>query len=195
VLLTAAATLATGVALSSGPGAAERYWSLEEFRRVVAFFPELRSPRPANLKREGYALWERGELRLPATPATLLEADFDGDGELDRAVLVETGADQRPQRHLLVVLGISGVWRRGLLQRLDARSTGDLLWDEGRRALGLDTGKRRRATHPARLVVEDGVVTHSEAGFVLEDWLVSPFVWNPFQRRFERREPYWYRPP
>jgi len=191
----AAVTLAAGVALSGGPGAAERYWSLEEFRRVVALFPELRSPRPANLKREGYALWERGELRLPATPATLLEADFDGDGELDRAVLVETGADQRPKRHLLVVLEISGVWRRGLLQRLDARSTGDLLWDEGRRALGLDTGKRRRATHPARLVVEDGVVTQSETGFVLEDWLVSPFVWNPFQRRFERREPYWYRPP
>ena len=111
-LLTAAAALMTSVALSIGEGAAERYWSLEKFRRVVALFPELRSPRPANLKREGYALWERGELRLPATPATLLEADFDGDGELDRAVLVETGADQRPKRHLLVVLEISGVWRR-----------------------------------------------------------------------------------
>jgi len=191
----AAVTLAAGVALSGGPGAAERYWSLEEFHRVAALFPELRSPRPANLKRAGYALWERGELRLPATPATLLEADFDGDGERDRAVLVENGPDEKPKRHLLVVMDVSGVWRRGLRQRLDARSTGDLLRDEARRALGLDTGKRRRATHPARLVVEDAVVTHSEAGFVLEDWLVSPFVWNPFQRRFERREPYWYRPP
>lgn len=88
----------------------------------VALFPELCSPRPANLKREAYALWERGELRLPATSATLLEADFDGDGELDWAVLVESGADRKPKRHLLVVLEISGVWHRALRQMLDSRS-------------------------------------------------------------------------
>lgn len=195
VSLTAAATLAAGLTLSSGPGRAERYWSSEEFHRVVALFPELRSPRPADLKREGYALWVRGELRLPATPATLLEADFDGDGQRDLAVLVETGPDRKPTRHLLVILEVSGEWRRGLLQRLDARSTGDLVWNEGCRALGLDTGTRRRVTRPARLVAEDGVVTHSEPGFVVEDWLVTAFAWNPVQRRFERREPYWYRPP
>ena len=84
--------------------------------------------------------------------------------------------------------------RRELLQRLDSSSAGDLVWDEGRRALGIDTGTRRRANHPARLFIEDGVVTHSEAGSVLEEWLVSPFIWNPALNLFESQAPYWYRP-
>lgn len=178
---------------AGGLSAAESYWDLQTFLALRALSPELAEARPLSLAPAGFELWQAGQLRLPESPATTLSEDFDQDGRLDRAVLVESDQAGKRRVHLLIATFDGERWTRRFLER-PKEPVGVLLWDGQRRVLALDTDRTRRISKPAVLSY-DGVKMTQEPGSVIEERWVVPYPWSARRRRFAPGGPYWYRPP
>lgn len=173
---------------SRGLFAADRYVDFSTFRAWRSLAPELAGARVCGLTNAGHELWEKGELRLPATQC--LEGDFNRDGREDRAVLLEVGNDPSPCDHVLLVgRRKDGCWERLFLQRIDLEEDAPaaaLLWDGKRAAIGIDSGKRKGITSPATMTWKDGKVVEARAGYVLEKKLIFQSIrWNEERKRFE----------
>ena len=107
---------------------------------------------------------------------------------MDLAVLLEVGEPGKGRTHLLITTRERTRWVRLFLGPVEEQ--GDLLWDDEKRVLTLDTGERRRRTRPATMTWEPGRQT-AQYGYVLEDWQVEPYQWEASANRFSRGEPYW----
>ena len=181
----------TVVLLSLASASAEQpktYWDLATFRELSALAPELRGARPRGLAPAGLELWTQNQLRLPESPSTVLRGEFRQPGRVDCAVLLEVGEPGKGQNFLLIATREGQRWIRLFLGPVEER--GDLLWDDERRVLALDTGERRRRTRPATMTWEPGRQT-AQYGYVLEDWQVVSYTWDVAANRFQRGDPYW----
>ena len=179
------------ILLSLASASAEQqktYWDLASFRELSALAPELPGARPRGLAPGGMELWMRNQLRLPETPSTVLRGDFRKLGRVDCAVLLEVGEPGKARTNLLIATRDGKRWVRLFLGAVEER--GDLLWDDERHVLLLDTGERQRRTRPATMTWEAGRQT-AQFGYVLEDWQVVPYTWDAAASRFHRGEPYW----
>jgi hypothetical protein len=164
------------------------YWDLATFQELSALVPELSGARPRGLAPGGMELWIQNQLRLPESPATVLRGEFRQPGRVDCAVLLEVGEPGKARTHLLIATRDGKRWVRLLLTAVEER--GDLLWDEEKHVLVLDTGERHRRTRPATMTWGPEGRT-AQFGYVLEDWQVVPYAWDAATGRFHRGEPYW----
>lgn len=99
------------------------YLDYSTFKALAALVPEAPHARlVAGLTDAGYELWSKGQMRLPAANY-FLEGDFDGDGRLDSALLLEGG----PRRYLLIAAREDEQWIRTALFLI--RKESQLDWD------------------------------------------------------------------
>ena len=99
------------------------YLDYSIFKALTALVPEAPNARlAAGLTDDSYELWSRGQMRVPAANY-FLEGDFDGNGRLDDALLLESGH----QSYLLIATRQDGQWLRTALFRLQNGS--GLRWD------------------------------------------------------------------
>lgn len=163
------------------------YWDLAIFQELSALAPEHADARPRGLAPGGMELWTRSQLRLPETPSTVLRGEFRQPGRRDCAVLLDVGEPGKARTYMLIATRDGKRWVKLFLGSVEER--GDLLWDDERRVLALDTGERRRRTRPATMTWE-GRQT-AQYGYVLEDWQVVPYAWDATANGFTRGQPYW----
>jgi hypothetical protein len=164
------------------------YWDLATFQELSALVPELSGARPRGLAPGGMELWMQNQFRLPETPSTVLRGEFRQPGRVDCAVLLEVGEPEKARTYLLIATRDGKRWVRLFMGAMEER--GDLLWDEEKHVLLLDTGERHRRTRPATMTWEPGRQT-AQFGYVLEDWQVVPYTWEAAASRFHRGDPYW----
>src|ERR1700687_4344139 len=143
------------------------YWDLATFQELSVLAPELPGARPRGLAAAGMELWTENQLRLPETPSTILRGNFRQPGRLDVAVLLEVGEPGQGRTYLLIATHEETRWIRLFLAPVEEQ--GDLLRDDERRVLALDTGERRRRTRPATMTWAPDRRT-AQYGYVLEDW-------------------------
>src|SRR5712692_1400593 len=164
------------------------YWDLATFQELSALVPELPGARPQGLAPGGMELWMQNQLRLPETPSTVLRGEFRQPGRVDCGVLLEVGEPGKARTYLLIATRDEKRWVRLFLGAV--RERGNLLWDDEKHVLLLDTGERHRRTRPATMTWEPGRQT-AQFGYVLEDWQVVPYTWDAAASRFHRGDPYW----
>lgn len=175
------------LALGEQLPAQERYLDFHTFRALQSLAPELVGARLCSLTQVAHELWERGQLRVPETG--IVKGDYKGDGHEHWAILLAAGPNAERCTWVLIATRAGDRWRRLLLQQLevDDRVVGiDLLWDETRRAIGIDLGERKRITAPATLRSQDGRVVEARPGYVIEARLISHFIrWDDQLNQFK----------
>jgi len=173
------------------PKPKKTYWDLRLFKTLRSLEPKLASARPCGLTAGGYALWEKGQLRLLESSATTLVGKFTGAKLPERATLFEVGQGRARQYYLLIAQRTKKAWKKLPLQRLAKYPVGSLVWDKDGKTLAVGMDKKRRRTQPAVLRGDPQGGTQMIPGYVIDEHLVLPFRWQRKTRSFEQLKPYW----
>ena len=147
------------------------------------YFEEMMNPvesrekeRLCGLDKVCVTLWKKGKLKL-FKEGRLFEADFDGDGVKDEAVILEQDVEDDPmaKEYLVYISNVRDGQRKILLHELvpEAQNIIDVFWDPVKKALVIDTGGRIVKTQTMESIGGSGYMY--ETGKVLKVVVVVKF--------------------
>lgn len=152
------------------------------FEQMLSQSPRREKVRLCGLDKVCMEMWKDGRLAI-GRRGKLVMADFDLDGSVDRAILLEQDVADRKDFYILVASTVKTTARTVLADEVvpEVHNVVDFFWDDSRKALVIDTGERI-IKPKSTLVMDETPVLMNEAADQIEK-VFTWITWNPRSNR------------
>jgi hypothetical protein len=158
-----AAVLALAGSLQCGAGAKDKpvYFEYDEFAAVRALDPNLADARLSGMNKACMRLWKNGDM-MATEHGMVVRADFNGDGQTDIAVAMEKDHSATEEDLIDYYVVAASRSRDGGLKLMQTvplsggHSVVEMLWDEKKNAISVDTGERQLISQSTVTMLGDG---------------------------------------